>query len=235
MKKIMTLAACTLVASATFAEENVAAPENQAAQNAAQEQSAAQDSIKELAELGPGVHKVKTADGNVFKSCVVVGQARISTVLGASKGLATARRNAKLSAEAAFVDWLKTKTSSVRSRGDETEFKLKGDGETQTEAGASTETSTETITSCAQGAVRGLTLIGSRRDPETKMLTQVYAWKPGYARIADQIESAMKPEPSAASASAPATRGKANADAPKTQSSPIKEKTVVAPEAKEFL
>jgi len=232
MKKIMTLAACTLVASAAFAEEKDATPENQVAQNAAQEQATAQDSIKELAELGPGVHKVKKTENNVFKSCVVVGEARISTVLGMSKGLATARRNARLKAESEFVSWLKTNTSSVRSFGDETEFTLKGDDEKNTETGASTETNTETITSSAQGAVRGLTLIGSTQDPETKMLMQVYAWKPDYARIADQVESAMKPAP----VSAPAAGDKKEKpEKPNAQPSTIKAKTVVAPEAKEFL
>ncbi|MBO5904951.1 MAG: hypothetical protein J6Q84_00875 [Kiritimatiellae bacterium] len=189
-----------------------------------------QNSIQMLAELGSGVHKVKTDDNNVFKSCVVVGQSRISTVLGSSKGLEVARRNAKLKAEAEFVSWLKTHTSSVRSSGDETEFTLKGDGNNKSESGTSSETSTESITSSAQGAVRGLTLIGSHHDPETKMLTQVYAWKPDYARIADQIEDAMKP------VDIPAREPAANnASNQPNQSKGLKKKTIVSPEAAEFL
>ena len=193
-----------------------------------------QISIKELAELGPGVYKVKKGENNVFKSCVVVGQARISTVLGAGKGLATARRNAKSKAESEFVSWLKTNTSSVRSFGDEVEFMLKGDGKDMAETGTSTETSIETITSSAQGAIRGLSLIGSSQDAQadgSMMLTQVYAWKPDFANVADQIEAAMKPSQKPLTAEA----SKKTDEQPKTPSSPMKAKTTIAPEAGEFL
>ena len=213
--------------SATIAS----APNDASKQQSAKDTPTMQNLIKELAELGPGVHKVKKTENNVFKSCVVVGQARISTVLGISKGLETARRNAKLKAEAEFVSWLKTHTASVRSLGDETEFTLKGDGDKESETGTSSETSTETITSSAQGAVRGLTLIGSSQDSETKMLTQVYAWKPDYARIVDQVESAMKPEVKVSTTPA----AKKESEKSKTQNKGIKSKTVVSPEAKEFL
>lgn len=233
MKTSMAIAftASILTGMPVIAQENGVTSEQQAVQDQAQEQTTAQDSIKELAELGPGVHKVKKTDNNVFRSCVVVGQSRISTVLGISKGLETARRNAKLKAEAEFVSWLKTHTSSVRSLGDATEFTLKGDGDKESELGTSSETSTESITSSAQAAVRGLTLIGSSQDPETKTLTQVYAWKPDYARIVDQVEAAMKHEEK------PSTTPDAKIEAEKSKSrnQGIKAKMVVSPEAKEFL
>ena len=190
-----------------------------------------QDSMQELAELGPGVHRVKKTENNVFKSCVVVGQARISTVLGKSKGLATARRNAKLKAESEFVSWLKTNTASVRSSGDETEFTLKGEGTSTAESGKSTETSVETIISSAQGAIRGLSLIGSHHDSETSTLTLIYAWKPDFAKLTDQVETAMEPNRQEHSG---ANRKKGNGAHRKT-ASPVKTKTVVAPGAEEFL
>ena len=59
--------------------------ENPADATAQENAAKTQDSIQELAELGPGVHRVKKTANNVLKSCVVVGQARISTVLGKSK------------------------------------------------------------------------------------------------------------------------------------------------------
>lgn len=192
---------------------------------------ATQDSMQELAELGPGVHRVKKNENNVFKSCVVVGDARISTVLGLNKGLATARRNARLKAEAEFVSWLKTNTASVRSSGEETEFTLKSEGKSQSESGTSNETSVESITSSAQGAIRGLSLIGNHRDMETKTLTLVYAWKPDYAKITSQVESAMESDRKAQSG---ANREKSKS-APKGKVPSMKTKTVVAPGAEEFL
>lgn len=191
-----------------------------------------QDSIQQLAELGPGVHKVKKGVNNVFKSCVVVGQARVSTVLGMSKGLATARRNAKLKAESEFVSWLKTNTASVRSSGDETEFTLKSEGTSTSESGQSTETEVETITSSAQGAIRGLSLIGSHHDAKTAMLTLVYAWKPDFVKFADQVETAMEPNRKEQSG---ANRKEEGNGAPRKTTPSIKTKTVVAPGAEEFL
>lgn len=217
--KLVTFALGTLIVMSAMAQ-------NKPAGNLSPEEA-----IQNVAELGPGVHKVKVDNRNVFKSCVVVGQARISTVLGASKGMATARRNAKLKAESEFVSWLKTNTSSVRSFGDEVEFSLKGDGKETVETGKATETNIETITSSAQGAIRGLTLIGSHTDAENKMLTLVYAWKPNYARIADQIEAAMKPEPK----SPPKSDQGKDVKSPEKAPAVIKEKTVTAPEATEFL
>lgn len=210
---------------------HIAMAENPAGATAQENAANTQDSIQELAELGPGVHRVKKTANNVFKSCVVVGQARISTVLGKSKGLATARRNAKLKAESEFVSWLKTNTASVRSSGDETEFTLKGEGTSTAESGKSTETSVETITSCAQGAIRGLSLIGSHCDTETSTLTLVYAWKPDFAKLADQVESAMEPNQKKQSRA-----NRKNGKRAHNETAPsMKAKTVVAPGAEEFL
>lgn len=80
----------TITAALLFAG-HIGMAENPADATAQENAAKTQDSIQELAELGPGVHRVKKTANNVFKSCVVVGQARISTVLGKSKGLATAR------------------------------------------------------------------------------------------------------------------------------------------------
>lgn len=228
--------AMILVANIGCSEDGKIVSESDDAQKQQSENDAptTQISIKELAGLGPGVYKVKKDENNVFKSCVVVGQARISTVLGAGKGLMTAQRNAKLKAESEFVSWLKTNTSSVRSSGDAAEFSLKGDGKDMAETGVSAETSMETITSSAQEAIRGLSLIGSSQDAQadgSMMLTQVYAWKPDYANVADQIEAAMKPSQKPLTTEAQ----KKPDTSSKTTSSPIKAKTITAPEAGEFL
>ena len=79
-------------------------------------QTTVEEQIKQLAELGPGIHKVKQDERKALKSCVVVGQARISTALGQAKGLEVARRNARLSAEKEFVKWVRTNVASVETR-----------------------------------------------------------------------------------------------------------------------
>lgn len=203
---------------------------------------AAQDSVKDLADLGTGVHKVKLAEDGSMKSCVVVGQARISRALGPSKGILTARKVAKQNAEAAFVAWLKTQVSDVRTNGDDTKFLLKGsvsgEGDAQTyEDAESTETNTQVTTSVSQGALRGMTLIGADQDASTQILTQVYAWKPAFAAAAAGTAGAMNMPDAAPGTPAPTGTGaRSGGSAPEVKPAKGYEtKTVVAPEADEFL
>lgn len=194
--------------------------------------------MKAYAEMGAGVQNVKTetVNGkNVFKSCIIVGEARFSTALGIGKGLSVARRNAKLKAEAEFVSWLKTHTSAVRSNGDETVMELSGkDGEDVAETAASTETSSEQITSAAQGAIRGMQKIGEYRDSELKMLYVIYAWKPGFAELTTQVEQAMEPTP-AQQTKPPKGKTSSPEDKNDGEKKPFEEKVLVAPDAAEFL
>src|SRR4051794_17830845 len=67
--------------------------------------------LGKIAELGPGVHAIKKDDRGRIKTCVVVGQARISTALGKAKGLETARTRARLAAAAEYRKWLSEKVT----------------------------------------------------------------------------------------------------------------------------
>ena len=188
---------------------------------------------EKLAKLGSGVHEIKK-DGNRLQSCVIVGEARISTVLGSSKGLSIASRNAQLNAEGAFVSWLKTNVSSVRSFGDETTFELQGSGDGEaTETGQSVESSAAQITSAAQGAIRGMTLLGEHRDAEGKMLYRIYGWKPGYAELAADAEQAM--EPVVESGPSAPQGGQYVPSAPSGKTPGFESRTLISPEAAEFL
>lgn len=196
--------------------------------------------MKAYAEMGAGVQNVKTESvngKNVFKSCIIVGEARFSTVFGVSKGLSIARRNAKLKAEAEFVSWMKTHVSAVATHGEETVIELSskdGDDKSQSESGNSTQTDTEQITSAAQGAIRGMQKIGEWRDPENKTLYVVYAWKPGLAEIATEVERGMEPPKQSQKTSSekvPVSKDGAEGD----KKPPFKEKVLVAPGAEEFL
>lgn len=222
-------AASALLAATSFAQQQVPAP-------------ASQNPVKELSDLGSGVHKVKLAEDGSMKSCVIVGQARISNALGPSKGILTARKVAKQNAEAAFVNWLKTQVSDVRTNGEETSFKLKGsvsgDGEAQTyEDAESTEINSQVTVSVSQGALRGMSLIGADQDASTGILTQVYAWKPAFAAAAAGTAGAMNTPDAAPGTPAPSGTG-ARSGGSASDVKPAKgyeTKTVVAPEADEFL
>ncbi len=200
----------------------------------------AKSSVKEFADMGAGVHKVKLADDGSMKSCIIVGQARISMALGASKGILTARKVAKQNAEAAFVNWLKTQVSDVRTNGEETRFHLKGsvsgDGEAQTyEDAESTEVNVQVTTSVSQGALRGMTLLGADQDASTGILTQVYAWKPAYAAASAGVAGAMNTPEAAPGKPAPAGNGTGAGASGSSSAKGYESKTAVSTDLDEFL
>src|ERR1700683_2411967 len=82
--------------------------------------------LADLAALGPGVHKLKFDDKGRIQSAIVIGQSRISTVLGTSKGLLDARTKSRLAGEAEFVKWLKTSVSVHVKNEEETILFLEG-------------------------------------------------------------------------------------------------------------
>lgn len=135
------------------------------------------------AKLGPGVVSVKENNGQLL-SCRVIGQARISKVLGTAKGLEVARRSARLEAEKELIKWVNTHISSVEHKADETIIMLKGENGTVVETGKSAEVSGDAIANFAAGAVRGLTPIGVNQDGSGEMLTLLFGWSPQYAAMA---------------------------------------------------
>lgn len=138
--------------------------------------------VQRLASLGEGVHEVKYEEGRRLKSLKVVGQERISTVLGVEKGLQTAQKRATLKANAAFVEWMKSHVSSISSLSDEEIVTLEGDGQAVKEQGKSSETKRQEIATKAEGLVRGLTLVG--KDQQTERLTLVFSWSAEKAALA---------------------------------------------------
>lgn len=171
--------------------------------------------VKRLADLGPGVHEVKAENGRL-KSLKVVGQDRISTVLGAAKGLQTAQKRASLKANAAFIEWTKNNVASVSGTGDETIITLQGDGANVSEQGKATETTREGVTQAATGLVRGLTLVAKDQTADT--LTLVYSWSSEKANLAKAAQNDNESDqPSAATPAAPVDKA-------------VPSKTVVSPD-----
>lgn len=171
--------------------------------------------VKRLADLGPGVHEVKAENGRL-KSLKVVGQDRISTVLGAAKGLQTSQKRASLKANAAFVEWMKNNVASVSAIGDENIVTLKGDGENLTEEAKEIQTTTEAVAQAATGLVRGLTLVAKDQTADT--LTLVYSWSPEKANLAKAAQKDNDSEqPAAGTPAAPVDKS-------------VPSKTVVSPD-----
>lgn len=181
----------------------------------AQEETAGSDkndAIKELADLGPGVHKIKMNDDNTLTSCVIVGQARISKALGKAKGVMNAKKMAQQNAEAAFVGWLKKSVTDISQTSDSTEMHITGADENgdPIESAQSTETTSQITTSQAQGQLRGMRLIGVDQDGENDIMTMVYAWKPEYAAAAAGAAGAMNTADAAPGKAAPTGIGSAD-------------------------
>ncbi len=169
--------------------------------------------VQRITSLGEGVHEVKTEAG-CLRSLKVVGQERISTVLGASKGIQTAQKRATLKANAAFVEWMKSNVSSISSSSDETIVTLEGDGKGIKEQGKASETTRQEIATKAQGLVRGLTLVA--KDQQAETLTLVFSWSPEKAALAADASAANS------------SRSGSGGQAPLTREVP--RKTVVSPD-----
>ena len=200
---------------------------------------AQEDQIKQMANLGPGVHKIKTDETTgALISCVVVGQARITTVLGLNKGLITARRDARLSAENEFTKWVETNSQGVQGKGDEQTILIQGAGNQRSESGKSIDTSTEAVVSAAKGAIRGLQVLGYDQSggEGDSILTVVLGWSPANAVMAGQAGAVNEAEyqaPGSSTGNGTTTSG-GKTPASGVPTTTIPAKTVVSDDAAKF-
>ena len=146
--------------------------------------------MSKYVKLGPGVHAIKKDKKGRIVSCVVVGQARISTVLGKAKGIEMARDKANLAASAEFVKWIKENVTAYQSADEENVTLLEGtegtDDDAHKESGKAVERSSKKMDSLAKGLVRGLQILHKDIDGNGKTYTIVKGWK------ADTMEAVKK-------------------------------------------
>lgn len=151
-----------------------------------------QESFSKIVTLGPGVHHIKADQDGHVRSCIVVGQSRISTVLGKAKGLHTARSRANLAAASEFVKWLKQDVEVRETTEDETILSLEGnrkeDKKTREESGKAVEKNTSQFTAISRGLVRGLQVLHVDVDGEEGVYTVVLGWSADGAAMARQAE-----------------------------------------------
>jgi hypothetical protein len=136
--------------------------------------------IDEYANTGvDGVVDVRTGkDGRITK-VVIVGAARISTILGAADGLQTARSEARLRAAGKFRQFLKEKASIVETVKSERIVTLEGKEDSLTESGKKISKNTEEYKTSSEGIVRGLQILGYRTvslNKKEKMYVMVTGW-----------------------------------------------------------
>ena len=137
--------------------------------------------MKRIAALGPGVHEVQKDKKGQITSCIIVGQARISTASGKTKGIELARDKANLDCSAQFVKWLKEEVSVYQSNEDETIILMEGSEEKENdslkESAKSVEKSSKKMESVSKGAVRGLQMLHKETDGNGKTYTVVKGFK----------------------------------------------------------
>jgi len=140
-----------------------------------------EEQMAKIAALGTGVTAIQKNKQGHITSCLVVGQARISTVLGKAKGIENARNKANLDCSAQFVKWLKEEVNLYESNDEETvtlmEGSEEGDDESLNESGKSVEKSSKKMESLSKGLVRGLQVLHKEVDGDGKTYTVVKGWK----------------------------------------------------------
>jgi hypothetical protein len=146
----------------------------------------------QIAQAGPGVYKVEFDKHGRIQSCIVAGSSRISTVLGAAKGLEVARQRAELRAKAEFIKWLKEKVSVYQKSDDETILFLEGnednDKNARHESGKAVEKTTAQFTIFAEGLARGLQVVHVEVNSNDKEYILILKWKSKTAAAVKEVQ-----------------------------------------------
>ena len=232
MKKILFVPAT--VVALLFAFNAATASADDKKEGAESKAVSVEEQMDNLVKQGPGIHNIKKDDKGRVQSLIVVGQSRISTVLGATKGKEVARKRAEQSAKAAFVKWLGEAVVVCENAENETTLFLQGeesnDKDALSEAGKAVEKNSDTYKSVAAGLVRGLTLLHTDLNAEDKEYSVVYGWSLANAKSAKDTATHDPGIDEKPSAQPDATPGKNISDQKKIHS----QKTT-SPEAEEFL
>jgi hypothetical protein len=192
--------------------------------------------FSKIAATGPGVHAIKKDTKGRIVSCVIVGSARISTVLGKANGLETARTQARLACGGEFRKWIKEKVTVCEKLESETIVLLEGAEEANKdivkETGKSVEKTTKRYETVAEGLVRGLQVLHFEVDGENKTYTLVMGWHADTAEGTKKIDRDMQDSPKPGGEK---DKGGKGDPAPKGADKTIENKKVTSPDARSFL
>jgi hypothetical protein len=186
--------------------------------------------IKELVELGPGVHKVKFNEDKSIKSLVVVGQGEIKGVLTQARRTMMARKAAEQNAKATLTQWMKENVMVVETSSSETVITTEDNGKELVEQGKAVDKTANFYASVAEAALSGLVVIGMDQNADEKITTVVYAWKPELSDAAAGVKEKMS-----SGRSPSATPAGSNGKGGDSEDREIKSKTAISEDAEEFL
>lgn len=214
----------------------------QEADDAEGKQPTVEQAMAKIAQLGPGVHAIKKDKKGRIVSCVVVGQARISTALGKAKGIELARDKANLAASAEFVKWLKEDAKVYQSADEESVIILEGsedgDDDSLAESGKDVEKTSRRMESVSQGLIRGLQILHKEVDGDGKTYTIVKGWKADTADGVKKIAASLSADDDAKSGSTKPKPGTASTGQAKPKSKidkDIESGSTTSDNAKDFL
>ncbi len=177
-----------------------------------------------------GVVDVRTGkDGRITK-VVILGAARISTVLGAADGLQTARNEARLRAAGKFRQFVQEKVSMVETAKSERIVTLEGKENSLTETGKKISKNTEEYKTSSEGMVRALQVLGYRMvslNKKEKMYVMVVGWDHKTSDLAKKLAGGLDRD----GAGDDAKDGKDSAG----EKRKLKDQNGVTPAAKRFL
>jgi hypothetical protein len=202
-------------------------------------QPTVEEAMAKIARLGPGVHAIKKDQKGRIVSCVVVGQARISTALGKAKGIELARDKANLAASAEFVKWLKEEVKVYQTADEEAVIILEGseggEGDTLVESGKAIEKTSTRMESVSQGLVRGLQILHKEVDGDGKTYTVVKGWKADTADGVKKIAASLSADDDGKAGTKPKS-GTASTSKPKSNTDKeIESGSTTSDDAKDFL
>jgi hypothetical protein len=127
-----------------------------------------------------GVVETDTDKNGVINRVVIVGAAKIDTILGAADGLVTARREARLRAAGKFRQFLEEKVSIEEKTETERVVKLEGKGGGDlSESAKKISKNTEKYKTVSEGMVRGLQTLGYKTvslNAKERMYVVVMGW-----------------------------------------------------------
>jgi len=224
-----------IVSVFSLATANAAETKKDSGEAAKGDASSAEEQMDALTQLGPGCHRIKKDAKGRVKTLIVVGQARISTVLGAAKGNEMARKKAAQSAKAEYVKWLGDKVEIRENAENEATLFLTGteenDKDALSDAGKAVEKSSDSYKSVAEGLVRGLTLLHSDMNAEEKSCTLVYGWSMANSKAAKHTatnDPGIEDKPSVA-------KGKSSEDKGTSDKKKLRSKKATSKDAGDFL
>jgi hypothetical protein len=208
------------------------------AKKAKDEDDEVQKEMSRYANGAPGVANVEKDEHGELQYLIVVGQARISTVLGKGKGLEIAKQRAAAAAKGAFLQWLKenaklyerSEDGTINIRVVEKEDAKKKD----TEVSKGVEVTERKFESAAQGLIRAMQSVHGEVTDKGETWAVVMVFDAADAKAAKKVAKDLKAsggdgmeKPGKPDAKAGAKEGK--------DEDKVEEKKVTSPAARKYV